>query len=77
MAEIRNLSLTAIEKEIILQMADCDLKMAEVGKRIGYCRGAVFYHSKRIHQKTGLNPRSFYDLLLLLDMVKEEGVVNG
>lgn len=70
---IRTTELTAIEKEIILMMADCDLKMAEVGKRIGYCRGAVFYHSRRIQQKTGLNPRSFYDLLILLDMVKEDG----
>lgn len=74
---IRTTELTAIEKEIILLMADCDLKMTEVGQQIGYCRGAVFYHLKRIHQKTGLNPRSFYDLLLLLDMVNEEGVVNG
>lgn len=72
MAEIRNPSLTDIEKEIILLMAECDLRMSAVGKELNYCRGAVFYHVKRILKKTGLNPRCFYDLVELLEMVRED-----
>lgn len=70
MAQIRSYDLTDIEKEIIIQMADCDLRLGEVAKQINYCRGAVYYHVKRIFKKTGLNPRSFYDLLILIDIVK-------
>lgn len=69
MAELKPCSLTELEKQIVLGMANCDMNIAEVGRKIGYHRNTVLYHLKKIKEKTGRNPTSFYDLVLLLGRV--------
>ena len=65
--------LTDFEKEVILLMAEHNLKLREVARQTNYCAASIVYRAKRILKKTGLDPRCFYDLVILVDMLKEEG----
>lgn len=64
--------MTDLQKEIILSMADHNMNKAEVAKAIYFSRGGVLYQCDVIKQKTGLDPRNFYDLIKLVEMVKED-----
>ena len=64
-------ALTELETEVIRLMAECDLKMSWVARRMKYARSTVFYHVEEITRNTGLDPRKFYDMVKLLEMVKE------
>lgn len=61
------------KREIILAMADCNMNLHEVADATHYHRNTVDYHCKQIFEKTGLNPRCFYDLVRLVCMVKGIG----
>ena len=65
--------LSRREQEVVLAMADCDLRQASVARRLDTMPSAIQYNIERIITKTGLDPRRFYDLQDLLDMVKEQG----
>ena len=58
-------------KAIILSMADHNMNKAEVARVLYFSRNGVIYHCDVIKQQTGLDPRKFYDLIKLVDMVKE------
>ncbi len=62
--------LTQTDVEILKGYAECDMNIQSTGKRLHYGHGTVSYHLKRIEQKTGLNPRRFFDLVKLLEMVE-------
>lgn len=62
--------------EIILAMAERNMSMTSVARKLHFHRNNVLYHCHQIHEKTGLNPRSFYDLVKLVEMVKD-GDGNG
>ena len=58
-------------KALILALAECDMNEAKVGRLMHYRRNTVAYHYKRIFAETGLNPSKFYDLVKLVELVKE------
>ena len=62
--------ITEREVEIILAIADNDMNLSKVSRNIFYHRNAVEYNIDKIHKKTGLNPKNFYDLCALIQMVK-------
>ena len=64
--------LSDMQKEIIMAMADCSLRISEVAQKVYTCGDNVRRHIKQIEQKTGKNPRCFYDLIELVEMVKGE-----
>lgn len=55
-----------VEKEIIKAMADCNMNIAEVSKKLMYHRNSIVYHIETIKENTGLDARVFYDLVKLL-----------
>ena len=61
-----------IEKEIILAMAECDLKKFAVAKKLHCHRNTVTYHIEKVKNRTGLDATRFYDLVKLLDGIKGE-----
>ena len=67
----RALDLSDKQKTIILAMADYDMNEAKVGRMMHYRRNTVSYHCEQIFAKTGLNPKKFYDLVKLVELVKE------
>ena len=53
-----------IEKDIILAMAECDLKKFAVAKKLHCHRNTVTYHIEKVKDRTGLDATKFYDLLI-------------
>ena len=59
------------KREIILAMAECNMNESEVSRKLHFHRNNVVYHCENIREKTGLDPQNFYDLVKLVDMVKD------
>lgn len=57
--------------EIIRAMAEFDMNVSEVSKKLFMHRNTVIYHISKIKKKTGLNPQKFFDLVELINMGKE------
>ncbi|MBQ4160573.1 MAG: helix-turn-helix domain-containing protein [Clostridia bacterium] len=64
--------LTDVQKEILKKFADCDLKVSRTSTAMFMAQGTVNYHLREIKRKTGLNPRSFWDLIKLLEGVRRD-----
>ena len=60
------------DRKIIRLMADCNLRVSEVAVRVPMHRNSVEYAITRIEAKTGLNPKLFYDLVMLLGIIGKE-----
>lgn len=58
-------------KEIILTMADHDMNVKRVAEVLHYHRNTMVYQLNKIQSIYGLDPRKFYDLCKLVEMVKE------
>jgi DNA-binding CsgD family transcriptional regulator len=65
-------ALTDKQKHVVLEMAENDMNVAAVGRALGISIGATKNHISCILAKTGLNPHCFYDLVELIDMVRED-----
>ena len=63
--------MTNKEKEVILQMCECDMNVSEVAREMYSHRNTIVYHLEKIKQRTKLDPLRFYDLVKLREMVKE------
>ena len=59
------------KKEVILAMAELNMNESEVARKMHVHRNTVVYQCEQILKKTGLNPSNFYDLVKLVEMVKE------
>ena len=61
--------MSDLQKQIIVEMANNDMCIDRVANAMNYCRTNIQYHIGRIRAITGLNPRSFFDLIKLYEMV--------
>lgn len=59
-------------KAIIESMANNDMNTASVSRELYFHWNTTAYHLDKIREKTGLDPRCFYDLVKLVEMVNEE-----
>ena len=64
------LMLNDLDRKIILALADCNMNVTEAGHKVFLARSSTVYHCKRVKKFIGLDPRNFYDLIKLVDMVK-------
>ena len=64
------------DKQIILSLADNGMKVKPAARELGLHWNVVYSRMDRIWDNTGLDPRNFYDLHKLVQMVKE-GDTNG
>ena len=64
------------DKQIILALADNGMKWKVAAREIDMHHNTVNYCLGKIYDNTGLDPRNFYDLHELVQMVKE-GDTNG
>ena len=62
--------LTRREWEVVTTMAECDLNQLAVARQLGVHLNTVRYNIERICDKSGLDPRKFYDLQKLLSMAE-------
>ena len=71
--------LSEWRRDIILALADNNMKISETAKQCHMTRTALSKNLIRIEEITGKNPLNFYDLISLVYWVKKErcgGVVN-
>lgn len=60
------------DKKIILALADNSMQVKPTARQLYLHWNTVYYRIDRIWDETGLNPRNFYDLNKLVEMVKKE-----
>lgn len=58
------------KRTIILGMAENNMNMNAVAREQYFHRNAALYHINKIKEITGLDPRNFYDLVELVDIVR-------
>ena len=64
--------LTERQKTTISAIAACDMNISKTAEILYYNRNTVVYHCDNILKKTGLDPRKFYDLVKLMEIVRDE-----
>lgn len=62
--------ITPIRRDIILLLADCNMRITSVANKMHMSNSTVLYHVKMIKAITGKNPMNFYDLAELVQMEK-------
>jgi len=62
--------LTKEDKNVILAFAENDMTDSKTALAMSYHRNTIKYHIARVEEKTGLNPRRFYDLIKLVSLIK-------
>ena len=63
-------ALTEAQEQIIVAMCDNRLNMSEVGRKLYMTTGAVQWNCNNIKKKTGYDPRDFWDMQKLLELMK-------
>ena len=63
---MENIELSMKEWEILQAYANNDMNELKTARNAYMARGTVGYHLNRIKERTGYNPRKFYDLVKLL-----------
>lgn len=63
--------LTQEDKNVILAFAENDMTDSKTARDLSYHRNTIKYHIIKVEEKTGLNPRKFYDLIKLVSLIKE------
>ena len=58
------------ERQAVLMMAECNMNSSLVARKMGCQRNSVIWALDKVQEKTGLDPRNFYDLVKLIEMVK-------
>lgn len=61
--------LDDVERNVIMAMADENLCVSKAANSLYLHRNTVVYHLDQIQMITGLDPRKFYDLVELIDML--------
>ena len=63
-------NITPLRCAVILAMAESNLNVSAVARKLGMTRYNVGYHMSRIIDITGKDPSNFYDLVELVYLVK-------
>lgn len=64
--------LTEADRQLVRELAEQDMNLSATARILELNRYAVDWRLDLIHRETGLNPRCFYDLCELLDLIREE-----
>lgn len=59
--------------ETIQYLAKANLNVSECGRMMFMHRNSIMWRLAQIHRKTGLNPVDFFDMVKLLDNLKNSG----
>lgn len=64
--------MTASDKQVILAMCRNNLNVLATARELYFCNNTIHYRIKKILKETGLDCRKFYDVIKLLEIIKEE-----
>lgn len=68
------MNLTEKEKETILGFANGNMNIGECARLMYVHRNTVYYYFAKIKKKTGLDPQNFYDLIKLIEKIREKDI---
>ena len=63
--------MSEFEARLILAYANHNMNMTQASKSVCYSRFALVYHFDKVQDKTGLDPRNFYDLVKLVKIAEK------
>lgn len=72
----RNIPLNDMQRKLVKAMAAESMNVSNAAKSIGYTGAGASYALNKIKTLTALDPRNFYDLRELMELI-EDGVDNG
>lgn len=70
-------NLTTREKCVVWAMCRNDLCVNRTADALFYSRGSIEYRARRIKEKTGYDPRTFYGAKRLLEKIGEDPGIGG
>lgn len=63
--------MTEQELKIINTLADCNMNVQKTANKLNYHRNTIVYHLEKIKEETGHDPMNFYDLVELVNLIRE------
>lgn len=70
MSRKKSPTVTEVEARTIIALANNGMIPARAARAIGFSNAAVHYHLVCVQEKTGKNPRDFWDLNDLVQMAR-------
>lgn len=68
--------MTDVQKTVVKAYAEQSMNTRTTAKALHYHPNNIYEHLNRVREKTGLDPRNFFDLIKLYDMATG-GADNG
>lgn len=65
----KQIELNEKDKIFLREFAENNMVLTDTAKALGVTGGSLQHRLIKIHAMLGLNPRRFYDLVMLLDMI--------
>lgn len=64
--------LTPVDKAVVMAYADAGMSALGAGRLMHFSNNGINYHLTKVRTLTGLNPRKFYDLTKLVELINNE-----
>lgn len=65
-------AMTPVDKGVVMSYAEADMKPGIAVARYHMSHNGVYYHLLSVKAKTGLDPKRFFDLCKLVEMISAE-----
>lgn len=62
--------MTQLHAEVILALADTNLKISKAAEKLYRHRNSVVFHIEQVKKTTGKDPMNFYDMVELVEAAK-------
>lgn len=60
--------MTELQQLVVIAFAKSNMRIDVAAREMNCHRNNILYHLQQIHDKTGLNPRNFFDLIKLYEI---------
>lgn len=65
-------AMSPLDKGVVIAFAEANMKPGGASKRYHMSYNGVYYHLLSVKAKTGLDPKNFFDLCQLVEMITKE-----
>ncbi len=74
---MESLCLTTKERCVVWALCRNDLRTKPAAVDLFYNPGSLIYQVEKIKEKTGLDPRNFYDAIELLEIIGKDPILDA
>ena len=65
-------AMSPLDKGVVMAFAEANMKPGGASKQYHMSHNGVYYHLLSVKVKTGLDPKNFFDLCQLVEMITKE-----